>query len=197
MSWLHASNPVEALALIGGLYETRGQSKYDEAVTQVEHALQSAAHAERDGAAPALIAAALLHDIGHLASAEPDGKGRPVAADRRHEVVGCRALATWFGPAVTEPIRLHVDAKRYLCTNRDTYAGTLSAASQRSLIVQGGTMSAVEHAAFEAEEFSADAVRLREWDDRAKVVDCETPTFLHYEPLLRSLVGASADRPEG
>ena len=86
MSWLRARDPGEALAVILGLYETRGQSQYDEAVTQLEHALQSAAHAERDGAAPALIAAALLHDIGHLACTERDG-------DRRHEVVADKPSA--------------------------------------------------------------------------------------------------------
>jgi len=174
----------EILALFGD-YGARAYG--GERVTQLDHALQSAWCAKEDGAGDELIAAALLHDVGHLLA------GRYLAAegvDDVHERAGADYLASQFSARVTEPVRLHVAAKRYLCAVEPTYADALSDGSVLSLKLQGGPMSATEVAAFEAERFSGDAVRLRRYDDDAKRPDATMPALSDYRPLLTSLVGA-------
>ncbi len=174
----------DVLARIDRLFAERGGGEYHgESVTQLEHALQCAALAEADGHAPAAVAAALLHDIGHLLH----GHGEDYlvrGVNDSHEDLGARFLARAFGPAVTEPIRLHVPAKRYLCAARPDYFATLSPASVRSLELQGGPMSADERAAFEAVPHFAAVVAVREYDDRAKVVGLVTPSFAHFRQYL-------------
>jgi gamma-butyrobetaine dioxygenase len=172
------------IADLVALYEHPAASRpYDEAVTEADHAAQAAEQAIADGAPPALVAAALLHDIGHLL-------GRlvgDVAADEPHEDVGARHLGRHFGPAVTEPVRLHVEAKRYLCTVEPDYAASLSPASVRSLHLQGGPMTPDEVAAFERLPHAADAVVLRRWDDAAKVPGHRGPPVRSHLGVLRSL----------
>jgi phosphonate degradation associated HDIG domain protein len=162
------------------LFADRGAAEYHgEAVTQTEHALQSARLAEQAGATPELIVAALLHDVGHLLH----GHGEDAAAhglDDRHEELGFRFLAKHFGPAVCEPVRLHVPAKRYLCATDPAYRSSLSPASQTSLKLQGGPMSADEAKAFEANPHFAAACELRRWDDAAKVPGLATPGVTHF-----------------
>ncbi|MCG8560377.1 MAG: HD domain-containing protein [Hyphomicrobiales bacterium] len=150
-----------------------------EAVTQEQHALQCAQLAEDEDAPPALIVAALLHDIGHLFE-ETFELGLEQHEDLFHEDLGEKLLAQWFGPEVTEPVRLHVAAKRYLCAVDKTYADTLSPASQHSMMLQGGPMSPEDVAAFESERFSEDAVRLRRWDDRGKDPAMKTADLEHF-----------------
>lgn len=150
-----------------------------ESVTQLQHALQCAALAREAGAAPALVAAALLHDLGHLSDTGGD------AADP-HERLAARLLARLFRPDVTEPIRLHVAAKRYLCAVDAAYWLALSPASRRSLEWQGGPYSAEAAALFIAQPHAADAVRLRLWDDAAKAPHAEVPPLASYLPLLRA-----------
>jgi gamma-butyrobetaine dioxygenase len=173
---------------IADLLATRGRALYfGEAVTEAEHALQSAALAEAEGAEDILVAAALLHDVGHLLH----NHGEDVAErgiDGRHEEIGCGWLKKWFGPDVAEPVRLHVAAKRYLCAVDPSYLARLSAASRHSLELQGGPFSAAEVKAFEQNPHHAAAVRLRRWDDTAKVVGLQVPPFDHYRPRLESLV---------
>lgn len=137
-----------------------------EAVTQLQHALQTAAHAQRANASDALVLAALLHDIGHLLNPASELASRQ-GRDLRHEEVGARYLARFFGPAVYEPVRLHVPAKRYLARDPD-YVLSLSEESQRTLALQGGPMDSHEAEIFRALPFSNDALRLRRWDDLAK-----------------------------
>jgi phosphonate degradation associated HDIG domain protein len=172
---------------IVGLFERLGDETYGEGVTQLAHALQSAWLAEREGASAAEVAAALLHDIGHLLhSAGTDAAERGI--DTRHEEAGARWLADAFGPEVSEPVRLHVSAKRYLCAVRPGYAQSLSAASQLSLTLQGGVMGAREVAEFEAGPYWESAVRLRLWDDEAKVVGLHTPPLSHFVPFVAAVV---------
>src|SRR5579884_315657 len=148
------------------VFERRGAEAYlGEPVSQQEHAVQAAWLATQEGAPDALVAAALLHDIGHLLTDEDDPAEQDV--DRRHEDAGCFWLEATFGPEVTEPIRLHVAAKRYLCAVDRTYMDGLSAASIRSLELQGGIFRGAEVSAFEANPWHGDAVRLRRWDDQA------------------------------
>ncbi|QEL15234.1 phosphonate degradation HD-domain oxygenase [Limnoglobus roseus] len=175
----------DILARIDRLFADRGAEEYHgEAVSQLEHALQSAAAGEREGAAAELVVAALLHDVGHLI--QPHGEDAAERGiDDRHESLGQRFLQKHFGPAVTEPVRLHVAAKRYLCAVEPEYLARLSPASRRSLELQGGPMSATEVAAFEGEEFYRSATQLRRWDDTAKVPGLPTPPLGHFRDLIR------------
>jgi gamma-butyrobetaine dioxygenase len=108
--------------------------------------------------------------------------------DNRHSHTGADLLARWFGPEVTEPVRLHVAAKRYLCTADPGYRALLSAASEYTLRVQGGPMSAAQAEAFAALPHAADAVAVRRWDEQAKETGADTPGFDHFRPLLTSLL---------
>jgi phosphonate degradation associated HDIG domain protein len=169
------------------LFARRGGDVYfGEPVSQLEHALQTAFQAEQEGASDKLIAAALLHDIGHLLHKLPeDIADRGV--DARHEQVGAMWLARYFPAAVTEPIRLHVAAKRYLCAIDDEYQHGLSAASIRSLALQCGPMSDEEVREFEASPYAREGARLRRWDDLAKVVGSKAPGLPQYQSLLEKL----------
>ena len=179
---------------IVSLYRGKGGDDYgDEPVTQLEHALQCACLARRAGAAPATIAAALLHDIGHLL--EPEGGGRAIerGEDARHEVAAHNFLRPWFPSAVTDPIRWHVDAKRYLvATDGAAYRATLSRASLRSLEVQGGPFRQAEAAAFAARPFAAEAVRVRRWDDGAKTPGAATPPLEAFRGLLTACIAPAS-----
>lgn len=166
------------------LYETRGVRLYDGAVDQVAHALQAAVLAERAGAAEALVVAALLHDVGHLL----EEAGASADADAFHERLGARFLTAWFPPAVVAPVALHVAAKRYLVATDPTYAAQLSAASQRSLALQGGALSREEVARFESLPHADAAVRLRRWDDGAKVAGLTLPPFAAFTAMLRDVM---------
>lgn len=156
-----------------------------EAVTQLEHALQCATLAQDAGARPELITAALLHDIGHLAD-KTDDRREP------HEELAGALLGPLFGAAVTEPIRLHVDAKRYLCAMDPVYWTGLSPASKRSLEWQGGPFSEKQAVAFIAQPFARDAVRLRQWDDAAKVEGAVTPALAHFVAIAQATAKVAA-----
>jgi phosphonate degradation associated HDIG domain protein len=177
------------------LFADQGQGAYfGEAVTQTEHALQTAQRAAESGADNALIAAALLHDIGHLLHGLPEDIAEQ-GIDGRHEEAGALWLARCFGPAVADPVRLHVAAKRYLCTDPAYLAG-LSSASRRSLRLQGGPFSVEEARRFEQEPFWQAAVALRCWDDAAKIPGLIVPGLEHYRPCLEAvLIASNAPRP--
>ena len=168
------------------LFAERGSGLYfGEAVTETEHALQTAHLAEAANAPPTLVAAALLHDVGHLLH----GLGEDAAErgiDGRHEAVGAAWVARHFGPAVADPVRLHVAAKRFLCAVNPGYFDGLSSASRRSLELQGGPLSSDEQAAFRAEPHWEAAVALRRWDDAAKVPGLAVPGVEHYRPCLEA-----------
>jgi len=167
------------------LFLRRGAEAYlGEPVTVAQHMLQCAALAQAEGAEDTLIAAALLHDIGHLTEGA-EGEYTPEdTVDKRHDQAGAKVLEGHFPPAVVEPVRLHVAAKRYLCAIDQSYYGRLSEASKHSLALQGGPMSEAEVGAFEALDFHQDAVRVRRWDDGGKVRDLRTPSFQEVRPLL-------------
>ncbi|QDU23726.1 phosphonate degradation HD-domain oxygenase [Urbifossiella limnaea] len=174
------------------LFAERGSGLYfGEAVTETEHALQTAHLAEAADAAPPLVAAALLHDVGHLLHT----LGEDVAErgiDGRHEDIGAAWLAKHFGPAVADPVRLHVAAKRYLCAAESDYLGGLSPASRRSLELQGGPFTSDEQAAFRAEPHWQAALALRRWDDAAKVPGLAVPGVEHYRPHLEAALKGTA-----
>lgn len=166
-------------------FAAHGSRDYGERVSMQEHMLQSAYFAEQDGASPTLIAAAVLHDYGHLIHGL-DENIADEGIDGVHEEIGAQYLADHFGPAVTEPIRLHVAAKRYLCTVDPTYQSTLSPASIQSLILQGGPMNAAEIRNFEDSPHYHDAIKLRHYDDQGKIVGMITPDLEHYRPFLEA-----------
>jgi [1-hydroxy-2-(trimethylamino)ethyl]phosphonate dioxygenase len=174
------------------LFHRRGGSQYGgEAVTQLEHALQAATFAEREGAEPPLIAAALIHDVGHLLHDLPaDAPDQGV--DDRHETSAAVWLAQRFGPPVVAPVAMHVAAKRYLCAVDPAYLGQLSQPSVQSLALQGGPMTPDEVMQFETRPYFQDAVRLRRWDDAAKVVDMATPELDHFASYLDVAAEANA-----
>lgn len=178
------SNPV--IVQIFEAFARHGDAHYGENVSQLQHALQCAQLASEQGCAETMVAAALLHDIGRML--DPDGNAIELeGTDARHEETGAAALSRAFSPEVTEPVRLHVAAKRYLCAVDPRYVAGLSAASLLSLKVQGGAMDAAEVAAFEREPFCKDALLLRKFDDWGKRVGCPVAPLESYRPLLESL----------
>ena len=171
---------------IHDLFEGGGGRQYGgERVTQLAHALQCASAAEAAGASSALIVASLLHDVGHLIH---DLGPRPAerGIDDRHEVRGGEWLGRRFGPEVTDPVRLHVDAKRYLCAVEPGYFNGLSAASVRSLALQGGPFDPDAAQRFIERSHAAEAVRLRRWDEAAKVAGLATPDIAHFANAMRA-----------
>ena len=181
-----SADPVRVIA---DLFAAEGAREYlGEPVSQAAHMLQAAALAEASGAGPELVAAALLHDVGHFTGTVSGHELMSGARDNRHSDAGADWLAQWFGPGVTEPVRLHVAAKRYLCTVEPGYFGSLSDASVHTLRMQGGPMSPAETAEFEGNRWCTAALRLRRWDDAAKDPHARVPAFGYYRPLLRQLV---------
>ena len=162
------------------LFKEHGHLAYSgEGVTQLEHALQCAELAEREHASAELITAAFLHDLGHLLNLQGDSPTQR-GIDDQHQYFAIPFVRALFRPAVVEAIRLHVDAKRALCSLEPDYYEALSEDSKRSLTLQGGIFSREETDAFMAKPSAENAIRVRRWDDRAKVAGATTPAIGHY-----------------
>ena len=172
--------------MLADLIDGKGNRRYGlHDINQRAHALQAALLAEQAGCDPALVTAALLHDIGHMVhdlGDDPAGAG----IDDQHEAIGHDFLIRFFGPDVTEPVRLHVAAKRYLCAVEPGYFDQLSPDSVLSLELQGGRMTTEEVEAFRALPQAEAAVRLRRFDEAAKVKDLPTPDVGHFLPAIRA-----------
>jgi len=176
------------IPFIADIFLRRGAESYlGEAVSMSEHMLQGAFLAEQSGADDELIAAALLHDIGHYTGEFGDDYADR-GIDNLHDEAGARVLEDFFPPRVVACVRLHVAAKRYLCAADPSYFGRLSAASIATLKLQGGPMSFHETEEFRANPFYEDAVRVRLWDEAGKVPGMPTPPFDYYAPLLQRVV---------
>lgn len=180
------------VAELTDLFTRLGGLHYGEGVSQLEHALQTAHHAKLDGAPPELVAAALLHDVGHMMQKVGENAA-DLGIDTRHEHIGAGYLARAFGPAVTEPIRLHVAAKRYRVAVDPAYLESLSPASLQSLALQGGPLSAAEIEDFLEDPAARPALRLRGYDEAGKAPDAEIAGLETYQGLLRDLI----DRADG
>jgi [1-hydroxy-2-(trimethylamino)ethyl]phosphonate dioxygenase len=181
---------MDVLDVIRQCFAVAGPRPYaGEAVTQAEHALQCAALAELHGASDALVAASLLHDIGHMLDKHDERLARS-GVDARHERQGAEFLEKIFPSAISEPVRLHVAAKAYLCAIDPGYPVRLSPVSKRSLELQGGKMSAADADGFRKLPFADDAVRLRRWDDLAKEVGRKTPSLEHFLAIVEKTVSA-------
>ena len=177
-------------------FRRRGQDHYGEGVSQEQHALQAAWLAEQAGAPAALVVAALLHDIGHLLHELPEDIADQ-DIDTQHESLGSAWLSQYFGRDVSEPVRLHVAAKRYLCAVEPGYLDCLSAASQQSLALQGGPLDAAAATAFRAEPAADAAVALRRWDDEAKVIGLATPGLDHFRGLVAAALATAPSNRRG
>lgn len=173
-------------AVFNALAAGGGEAYFGEPVSVLEHSLQAAWFVHRKGGSDTLVAAALLHDLGHLLHSEGEDAAER-GLDTEHEALGAAALKGHLADAVLEPIRMHVDAKRYLCSADQRYFATLSAASVQSLALQGGPMTAEEAEAFRAQPYAQDALTLRHADDAAKVAGLKTPELAEYRPLLERL----------
>jgi phosphonate degradation associated HDIG domain protein len=179
-----------SLSDIRSLFEQYGSMAYSgEPVSQLQHALQSGQLAEEEGGGEELVAAAFLHDLGHLLNLQgetPTARG----IDDLHQYFALPFLRPVLPDAVLEPIRLHVDAKRCLCAIDEAYLGKLSADSVRSLELQGGIFSRAQADAFLAKPYAEDALRLRRWDDRAKEAGRVTPDLDHYMQVVERVMKA-------
>jgi phosphonate degradation associated HDIG domain protein len=173
-------NAGEIVAQLLTMVHDQGQTAYGrESVSHYEHAMQTALLAEQAGASSALITASLLHDLGYMLHAEGEAPAER-GIDTHHERIAEKHLRRWFGDNVTQPIGMHVLAKRYLCAIDPDYHASLSLASASSLLLQGGPMTATEAEAFLATPYAQDAVSLRRWDDEAKVPELPLPPIDHF-----------------
>ncbi|MEE3367904.1 MAG: HD domain-containing protein [Planctomycetota bacterium] len=182
------STPTQMADALFEFMQRKGNSFYDEAVTQLEHALQAALLARQNKASPSQVVAALLHDIGHFLMDEEDQQSDFLQEDWLHEEVGADQLTPYFDQSVIEPIRLHVPAKRYLCTVDPEYYQGLSRASKRSYELQGGPLSEREKSAFESHPHYQSAVLLRRWDDGAKITGFTTPRLSDFREEVEACI---------
>ena len=188
--------PDTIVAFLGSIFERRGSEEYlGEPVSMGEHMLQGAAIAEQNGQPEEIIVGALLHDIGHFTS-EFGTFTMDDTEDRHHEDAGAEVLERFFPTVITDCVRYHVAAKRYLCATRPDYFRRLSEASVHSLKLQGGPMSAVEVADFEKNPNLKEIVAVRYLDDAGKRAGMETPDYWHFAPMVQRMVDrhCGADR---
>jgi phosphonate degradation associated HDIG domain protein len=178
----------DILSQIAQRLDINGRHQYGLSdINQIQHGLQAAALAEKAGDPPSLIAAALMHDIGHMLHTLGENPAEH-GIDDQHEDIGHAFLVSHFGPEVTEPVRLHVAAKRYLCGKEADYFAKLSKDSVLSLSLQGGPMSPEEIAEFERLPHWQEAVRLRRYDEGAKVKGLQTPPLAHFMPYVAQVL---------
>jgi phosphonate degradation associated HDIG domain protein len=174
----------DLVTMIGDIFEGKGHRLYVlSAINQQAHALQAAWLAEKAGCDAALITACLLHDIGHMVHDLGEDPAKD-GVDDKHEELGQVWLTRWFGPEVTEPVRLHVAAKRFLCATEPDYFAKLSRDSVRSLELQGGPMREAECATYRANPYAEAATILRRFDEGAKVKNLATPPVTHFLPYI-------------
>ncbi|MFM0041053.1 HD domain-containing protein [Paraburkholderia sediminicola] len=178
------------VAFIGDIFARRGGEEYlGEGVTMAEHMLQAAHLAEQSGGSDTIIVAALLHDIGHFTS-EFGAFSMNDTQDRYHDAAGAVIVERFFPRVVTDCVRLHVAAKRYLCAVDPHYFAKLSPASVHSLRLQGGPMTDEEIARFSQNPNLEDVIKVRRVDDAGKIAGAHTPDFAHYAPLVQRIVDA-------
>lgn len=164
------------------LFERYGASHYGEDVSQTQHMIQCALLAEQEGESATMIVACLLHDIGHFVGVQADHATPDT--DFKHEALGAMLLKSAFGAAVYMPVALHVEAKRYRCAQAPEYFDGLSAASKHSLALQGGAMTAKQCQNFESKAYFREALRLRDYDDRAKSMGLVLPELGYFHAYI-------------
>ncbi|MEX0302272.1 MAG: HD domain-containing protein [Leisingera sp.] len=176
------------VAFIGDIFDRRGDEEYlGEPVTMTEHMLQGATIAETNGQPEEIIVGALLHDIGHFTS-EFGTFSMDDTEDRFHEEAGAEVLEQFFPSVITDCVRYHVAAKRYLCATKPEYFNRLSEASIHSLNLQGGPMNAEEVAEMEKNPNLKQIIAVRYLDEAGKRADMETPDYWHFAPMVQRMV---------
>jgi len=180
--------PKNIVAFIGDIFERCGNEEYlGEPVSMAEHMLQGATIAQSNGQEEEIIVGALLHDIGHFTS-EFGTFSMDDTKDRYHEEAGAKVLAEFFPSVITDCVRYHVAAKRYLCATKPEYIKRLSIASVHSLKLQGGPMGPDEVVEFEKKPNLAKIIQVRYLDEAGKRADMETPDFWHFAPMVQRIV---------
>jgi phosphonate degradation associated HDIG domain protein len=177
------------------LFETKGDKLYGESINQIEHALQCAQLAEDSGAEQSLIIAALLHDVGHLQHKDSISAFQQ-GIDDAHELIGAKYLESRFGQEVSEPVKLHVDAKRYLCSIDTGYWDLLSTQSKQTLEIQGGPMNESEAQRFAENPYAEAAVCLRKWDDIGKQPNKKTQPLSHFLEITEKYLQVISNNPK-
>jgi len=182
------------VSFLEDIFERRGSEEYlGEPVTMAEHMLQGAHFAEEANEPEDIIVAALLHDTGHFTS-EFGMFSMEDTKDRHHEEAGAKVLEKFFPKIVTDCVRFHVAAKRYLCATNPDYFSKLSDASVHSLNLQGGPMNDEEVASFDENTNAEAIVRVRLYDDMGKLADFPTNPFAYYKPMVQRVVDQFAGR---
>ncbi len=180
--------PSNIVAFIGDIFERCGDAEYlGEPVTMAQHMLQGAAIAEKNNMKDDIIVAALLHDIGHFTS-EFGTFSMNDTQDRYHEEAGAKILEEFFPSLITDCVRYHVAAKRYLCATKPAYFNRLSDASIHSLNLQGGPMDVDEVKVFEENPNLAKIIQVRYLDEAAKDPEMVTPDYWHFAPMVQRVV---------
>ncbi|PVA05983.1 (R)-1-hydroxy-2-trimethylaminoethylphosphonate oxygenase [Thalassorhabdomicrobium marinisediminis] len=180
--------PATIVDFIGSIFDRRGDEEYlGEPVNMGQHMLQGATIAEQNDQPEEIIVGALLHDIGHFTS-EFGTFAMTDTEDRHHEDAGAEVLERFFPSVITDCVRYHVAAKRYLCATRPEYFRRLSEASVHSLNLQGGPMDEGEVAAFEALPNFEQIIAVRYLDDAGKRPDMVTPDYWHFAPMVQRMV---------
>ena len=198
------NSPISSTNFIDSLsdlfYRGRSMAYGRGEVSMCGHMLQTAELAAEAGAAPSLLVACLLHDVGHFGTDYPlyfnnesHSHMQTASQDLHHEEAGAIMLTPFFGPDVIEPIRLHVAAKRYLCATDPDYAVQLSTTTSHTLGLQGGVLDDAKAEAFWDQPYSNDAVQLRRWDDAAMIAARSVPGIEHYMVLLEKLLVPSSE----
>ena len=173
---------------IGDIFRRLGADSYlGEAVTMTEHMLQTARNAEQAGESDETITAALLHDIGHYTGEFPENY-IDLGVNNKHETMGSAILEKFFPPEVTEPVRWHVEAKRYLCATEDDYFAGLSDASVKTLHLQGGPYDETQCTECEQNPYLETILNVRRYDDGGKVPGVETPDLDHYLEIAQKVL---------
>ncbi len=187
-------SPATIVSFIGDIFEQHGSKEYlGEPVTVAEHMLQAATFAEQGNHDETIIVAALLHDIGHFTS-DLGTFSMEDTEDRLHEVAGAAVLERLFPPVITDCVRHHVAAKRYLCATRRDYFDRLSLASVHSLNLQGGPMKNAEVVEFEKNPSFREIIQVRYCDDAGKRTGMKTPPFEHFAPMVQRAVDRHRDQ---
>ena len=178
------------VAFLADIFDRRGSEEYlGEPVTMAQHMLQAAHFAEQASESETVIVAALLHDVGHFTS-EFGMFSMADTEDKYHEEAGADILASFFPDLVTDCVRYHVAAKRYLCATKPDYFNRLSEASIHSLNLQGGPMNGDEVKDFATNPNLEEIIRVRFYDEAGKEPDLQTRPFSHYAPMIQRVVDA-------
>lgn len=175
---------------IFSLYEQFGAEEYaGEKVSQLEHMVQSAQLAMEEGFDDEVVLAAFLHDVGHLLPVQDVSETMNGWGVMDHEKVGADWLLDMgMGERMCKLIASHVNAKRYLTWKYPSYYEQLSEASKNTLEYQGGRMNDEEAKAFESDPLFDLYIKMRSWDEAAKIEGKPVPDLAELKQKLDAYI---------